>query len=64
MAHSKEAHGKMNAMAKFKEGHHEKMHSDVMVADGKYCSEMGACEELKGQVDKLAMYTKKHKMKY
>lgn len=44
--------------------HWEKKIPDTMVADGKYCSEMGAAEELKGQVDKLASYTKKNKMKY
>jgi hypothetical protein len=45
-------------------GHWEKKLADVEVADGKYTSEMGAPEELKGQVDKLASYAKKHKMKY
>lgn len=44
--------------------HWEKKIPDTMVADGKYCSEMGAAEELKGQVDKLAGYAKSHKMKY
>lgn len=64
MAHSKEAHGKHMAMKQFNEGHHEKMLSDVDMQDSRYCSEMGAADELKGQVDKLAGYVKKHKMKY
>jgi hypothetical protein len=44
--------------------HWEKKHDGTETADGKYCSEMGAPEELKGQVDKLAQYAKKNKMKY
>lgn len=46
------------------EGHWEKKIPDTSVADDRYCSEMGATEELKGQVDKLANYAKKNKMKY
>jgi len=64
MAHSKEAHGKHHAMAQFNEGHHEKKMSDVNVADGKYSSEMNQAEEYKHDVDALAAYAKKHKMKY
>lgn len=64
MAHSKEAHGKHNAMAQFNKGHHEKKMSDVMTADGKYSSEMNQAEEYKHQSDALASYAKKHKMKY
>ena len=44
--------------------HWEKHPGDTNVADGRYCSEMGATEELKGQVDALASYAKKNKMKY
>lgn len=64
MAHSKEAHGKHNAMAQFNEGHHEKKMSDVSVSDGKYSSEMNQAEEYKKSADGLASYAKKHKMKY
>lgn len=64
MAHSKEAHGKHNAMAQFNEGHHEKKMSQIDVADGKYSSEMNQAEEYKRQTDALAGYAKKHKMKY
>lgn len=65
MAHSKEAHAKMPAMAKFNEGHWEKKMDDVSVADGKYSTgEMNQGEEYKKDVDALASYAKKHKMKY
>ena len=65
MAHSKEAHAKMNAMGEFKQGHYEKKYEPVNVADGKYASsEMGNPEELKRSADALASYAKKHKMKY
>lgn len=62
MAHSKEAHAKMPAMAKFHEGHWEKKMQDVSVADGKYSGgEMSQGEEYKKSVDALAGYAKKHK---
>jgi hypothetical protein len=65
MAHSKEAHGKHNAMKQFNEGHHEKKMSQPMPADGKYTSgEMDNPEHLKKSVDMLAAYTKKNKMQY
>lgn len=65
MAHSKEAMAKMpGAMSKFNEGHWEKKMADVNVADGKYSSEMNQAEEYKADVDALASYAKKHKMKY
>lgn len=65
MAHSKQAHGKMNAMGEFNKSHWEKKPGETKVADGKYASsEMGNPEELKRSVDSLASYTKKHKMKY
>ncbi len=57
-------HHKGKGMAAQGPAHWEKKMSDVKVADGKYCSEMGAPEELKGQVDKLSGYVKSHKMKY
>lgn len=44
--------------------HWENKVEDTMVADTRYCSEMGAKEELKAQVDGLANYVKKNKMKY
>lgn len=64
MAHSKEAHGKMAAMGKFNEGHWEKKMEDVMVADGRYSSEMDQAAEYKKSVDGLANYAKKHKEKH
>jgi hypothetical protein len=65
MAHSKDAHGKMNAMAQFNEGHHTKKPGDTMTADGKYTEgEMSNPEHLKSSVNALASYAKKHKMKY
>lgn len=64
MAHSKEAHAKHPAMKQFNEGHWAKDKSDTKVADGRYCSEMAGAEELGEQVNKLAEYTKKNKMKY
>jgi hypothetical protein len=65
MAHSKEAHAKMPAMGKFNEGHWEKKMSDVSLADGKYSTgEMNQHEEYTKDVDALANYAKKHKMKY
>ena len=44
--------------------HWERKVEDTEVADTRYCSEMNAPEELKAQVDGLANYVKKHKMKY
>lgn len=65
MAHSKVAHGKMNAMAQFNEGHHEKKPGETNCADGKYTEgEMRNPEHLKESVNKLAAYTKKNKMQY
>lgn len=65
MAHSKEAHGKKNAMAQFNAGHHETKMADTDTADLKYTSgEMSNPEHLKKSVDMLAGYCKKHKMQY
>jgi len=65
MAHSKEAHAKMNGMAKFHEGHSEKKMAELETADGKYTQgEMSNPEHLANSVKALASYTKKHKMKY
>ncbi len=64
MAHSKEAHAKMNAMPQFNQGHWEKKLSDVEVAGGKYCSEMGQAEDYKKSVDALASYVKKHRAQH
>ena len=65
MAHSKEAHGKMNAMGKFNEGHWEKKEGDLDVCDLKYTQgEMSNPEHLKRSNDALASYAKKHQMKY
>ncbi len=65
MAHSKEAHGKKNAMAEFNAGHHEKKMSMVDQCDLKYTDgEMSNPEHLKKSADMLAGYAKKHKMKY
>lgn len=65
MAHSKEAHAKMNGMGIFNKGHFEKKMDQLGVADGKYCGgEMNAAEELKAANDGLASYAKKHKAKH
>lgn len=64
MAHSNVAHGKHKAMAQFNEGHHEKKVPESNVADGKYSVEMNDASTGKECIDKLASYTKKHKMKY
>lgn len=62
--HGHHPHDKVSAMPKFNEGHWEKKMEDVSVADGKYSSEMNQAEEYKKDVDALASYAKKHKMKY
>ncbi len=64
MAHSREAHATKKAMPQFNEGHWEKKLDDTNVADGKYTSEFGQAAEYKRDVDALASYAKKHKMKY
>jgi hypothetical protein len=63
MAHSREAHAKMPAMAKFNEGHWSKKMEMVDSADGKYSSEMNQAEEYKKSADALASYAKKHREK-
>lgn len=62
--HGHHPHDKISAMPQFNEGHWEKKMTDVDVADGKYSSEMNQAEEYKEDVDALASYAKKHKMKY
>lgn len=62
--HKSHPHDKMAAMPQFNEAHWEKKHEDVMVADGKYSSEMNQCEEYKKSVDSLASYAKRHKEKH
>lgn len=65
MAHSKEAHGKMNAMAQFNAGHHEKKYDALGTSDLKYTSgEMSNPQHLKESTDKLASYVKKKKMQH
>lgn len=64
MAHSKEAHAKMNAMSNFNKGHWEKNAGETSVCDLKYASEMGNPEDLKKSVDALSNYVKKNQMKY
>lgn len=65
MAHSKEAHAKMNAMGEFNKGHWTKDQGETDTADGKYTSgEMSNPEHLKKSVDMLAAYAKKNKMQY
>lgn len=56
--------GKEGLMAPMGSGHWEKKYEDTEVADTRYASEMGAPEELKKQVDGLASYVKKNRMKY
>lgn len=62
--HKGHPHDKMAAMPQFHQDHWEKHPGDVQVADGKYSSEFGQAEEYKKDVDALAAYAKKHKMKY
>jgi hypothetical protein len=57
-------HHKGAGMPYFEKEHWQKDVADVDMQDKRYCSEMGAAEELKGQVDKLASYVKKNAMKY
>jgi len=57
-------HHKDGGMPYFEKEHWERKVSDVSVADGKYSSEMNQAEEYKKDVDALASYAKKHKMKY
>lgn len=56
--------GKEGLKSPMGSAHWEKKMEDTSVAGGRYCSEMGAAEELKGQVDKLAGYVKKNRMKH
>jgi len=56
--------GKSGLMMPLGNSHWENKVEDTQVADTRYASEMGAKEELKGQVDGLANYVKRNKMKY
>ena len=62
----KEKNGKAKEGLKMPMGsaHWEEKVAPTEVAGGRYTSEMGAKEELKGQVDSLASYLKKNRMKY
>lgn len=62
--HSHHPHDKHAAMPQFNEGHWEKKVSDTSVAGGRYSSEMNQEEEYKHDVDALASYAEKHRMKY
>ena len=64
MAHSREAHAKMPAMAKFNEGHWEKKLGEVTLSDGRYSSEMNQEQEYKKSVDASSNYVKKHKAEH
>lgn len=56
--------GKAGLMQPMGSSHWENKVPDTMVADTRYCSEMDAVSEMKGQVDGMANYVKKNKMKY
>lgn len=62
--HGQHPHDKMAAMPQFQEGHWERKLEDTEVADGKYSSEMGQEKEYRENVNALAAYAKKHRMKY
>lgn len=62
--HGHHPHDKIAAMPQFNEGHWEKKLGDIDTANGKYSSEMGQEQEYKKDVDALASYAKKHKVKY
>ena len=65
MVHSNKAHSKHNAMSQFNEGHHEKKPGDTLKSGMKYTQgEMSNPEHLKGSVDKLSGYAKKHKAEH
>ena len=62
--HKSHPHHRGTGMKEMGPSHWEKKVGDTMVADGKYCSEMGAVEEYKKSVDGLASYSKKHREKH
>lgn len=65
MAHSKEAHGKHNAMGEFNKGHWEKTEGDLNTSDLKYTAgEMSNPEHLMKSNEMLSSYAKKNKMQY
>ena len=55
---------KVGGMPRFNADHWEKKMSDVNMSGSRYASEMGAPEELKASVDKLAGYVKSHKAEH
>lgn len=59
--HGHHPHDHHAAIPQFHEGHWEKDVQEVDSMDTRYCSEMGAKEELKKSVDGLVNYAKKHK---
>lgn len=56
--------GKEGLMQPMGSSHWERKVEPTGTADDRYCSEMGAESELKGQVDALASYAKKNRMQY
>ena len=65
MAHSKEAHGKMNGLGTFHAEHWEKKPGEPMDSDLRYTQgEMANPEHLKASVNALSSYVKKNRMKY
>lgn len=61
----KEHKGKEGLKFPMGNSHWEKKEPYTENMDGaRYASEMNACQEMKGQVDGLASYVKKHRMKY
>ena len=62
--HDHHPHDHMAAMPEFNKPHWEKNVSEVDSMETRYCSEMGACEEYKKQVDGLVNYAKKHRAQH
>lgn len=62
--HKPHPHDTKAAMPQFNEGHWEKKPEATLTGGGRYASEMNTAEEYKDDVNALAKYVKKHKMKY